>query len=96
MSKKIRIFAGPNGSGKTTLFNRIKEHYHYNIGIFVNADSIESQIKSSGKLPFGDFKIEATKAELIDFFYHSTLAKRAEIDLSGSFEVNNNTFLIKK
>jgi predicted ABC-type ATPase len=96
VSKKIRIFAGPNGSGKTTLFNRIWEHYHYNIGVFVNADSIESIIKENGKLPFVDFKIEVAQTELIDFFLHSTLAKRAEIDFSDSFEVVDNIFGIKK
>ncbi len=68
MIKKIRIFAGPNGSGKTTLFNRIKEYYHYNIGIFVNADFIESKLKENGELNFVKFEIEASANELVIFF----------------------------
>lgn len=96
MSKKIRIFAGPNGSGKTSLFTRIHEYYHYNIGIFVNPDIIESEIKKNSKLRFSDFNIQVTNIELVDFFSHSTLTKKAGIDISNAFEVIENVFYIKE
>lgn len=96
MNKKIRIFAGPNGSGKTSLFKRIEEHYHFNIGIFINPDIVEAVMKEKGELPFSDFKIKVTNEELLDFFLHSTLALRARIDVNGLFEVKNNIFVINR
>ena len=96
MSKKIRIFAGPNGSGKTSLFDRIHKHYHYNVGIFVNPDNIELIIKKSGELQFSDFKIQVTQEELNDFFINSSLTLKAGVDISNTFDVINNVFVLKK
>ncbi len=96
MSKKLRIFAGPNGSGKTTLFNRIQDYYHYNTGIFINPDLIEKKLKGKGELHFSDFKIHATKEELKVFFSESSLAKKAQISVANTFEVSENSVIVKK
>lgn len=52
---KLRIFAGPNGSGKSTLFEKIK--LYYQTGVFVNADSIEKQIREHGFINLSDYNI---------------------------------------
>lgn len=55
---KFRLFSGPNGSGKSTLIAEISESF--NLGIFINADLIEYELRKSkfidlqslfGKLP---------------------------------------------
>lgn len=46
MSRRLRIFAGPNGSGKTTLYRITQNKFH--LGVMVNADVIEHDIRSSG------------------------------------------------
>ena len=47
------MFAGPNGSGKSTLINMIRKQY--NIGYFINADEIESEINKSKFIKCSDF-----------------------------------------
>lgn len=42
------MFAGPNGSGKSSLVNQIKQNF--NIGYFINADLVESELKNNGYL----------------------------------------------
>lgn len=46
--KKFRLFAGPNGSGKTTLINEISKQF--DIGYFINADMMESELTQKGSL----------------------------------------------
>lgn len=44
-AKRMRVFAGPNGSGKTTIFKEILRNSKVNLGVYVNADEIEMQLK---------------------------------------------------
>ncbi len=53
LTKRLRIIADPNGSGKTTLIERIKNNVH--LGVFINADEIESIIKKTTKLSFSAY-----------------------------------------
>ena len=51
--KRFRMFAGPNGSGKSTLIEDVKKYY--NVGYFINADVIESALKTKGFIHCDDF-----------------------------------------
>jgi predicted ABC-type ATPase len=42
---RLRVLAGPNGSGKSTIQRELKPEW---IGVFVNADEIERELKDSG------------------------------------------------
>jgi predicted ABC-type ATPase len=48
------MFAGPNGSGKSTLKSVLSDEL---IGIYVNADEIESEIRKSGQLKLERFEL---------------------------------------
>jgi len=51
---RLRVFAGPNGSGKSTIHEALKPEW---IGIYVNADEIEKQLRHSGTLDLNDFDL---------------------------------------
>lgn len=70
------MFAGPNGSGKST----IKEVVPANLlGIYLNADDIEKQIKQDGWFDLSAYEIESTAAQLMEFFQHSDLLANSEL-----------------
>lgn len=73
---RLRMFAGPNGSGKSTIKSKIGENL---LGVFINPDEIEAEIKRTGFLDFRNFGIEFQKAELIDFFQNSTFLKSVNL-----------------
>lgn len=53
MSKRFRMFAGSNGSGKSTLIEEISKNY--DIGYYINADIIESDLNDKGYLVCSHF-----------------------------------------
>ena len=70
-TKRLRIFAGPNGSGKSTIFQVVSKKVpcpHY-----VNADLIERELRTKGKLSFNDFNVLVSEAELKNSFAASGL-----------------------
>ncbi len=56
-TKRLRIFAGPNGSGKSSIHKTLVEAGDINLGIFVNADEIEKQLKNALRLDFSNYSI---------------------------------------
>ena len=58
---RIRMFAGPNGSGKSTLKHLLKPGL---IGIYVNADDIEAQWRTTGQLDFSKYQVTTTASEI--------------------------------
>lgn len=73
-TKRLRIFAGPNGSGKTTLYQLISEHC--DLGLFVNADIIEANLRDRGFFDFSSFHIPVEAESFLacftsSSFYHS-------------------------
>lgn len=62
---RLRMFAGPNGSGKSTIKDVISKEL---LGIYINPDDIEKNIKENGCLDFNNFEIEASEKEVLNFF----------------------------
>ncbi len=55
----VRVFAGPNGSGKSTVTRRFEKP----LGVYVNADEIEQQLRATGALDLGAFGLRMTTEE---------------------------------
>lgn len=66
---RLRMFAGPNGSGKSTLKEILKPEW---LGVYINADDLEAEIRANGFVSLHDFGVEATQAQLREFFANSS------------------------
>ncbi len=73
---RLRMFAGPNGSGKSTIKSVIRSEL---LGVYVNPDEIEQEIRKFDSLDLQPFRIRTTAAEILTFFRNSTLLARAEL-----------------
>lgn len=71
---RLRMFAGPNGSGKSTLKEVLDPDW---LGVYVNADDIEADVRQRGFLALEDFGVETSEAELHAFFADSTLLRKS-------------------
>ncbi len=70
------MFAGPNGSGKSTFKSIIRPEL---LGIFINPDEIEKEIRDFDFLNLEGYKVETTEKEILDFFIKSQLLKTADL-----------------
>ena len=59
-----RMFAGPNGSGKSTIKSVINEEL---LGIYINPDEIEKEIKEYGFIEFGNFGFDNLLSHTCEF-----------------------------
>lgn len=64
------MFAGPNGSGKSTLKHLIKPEL---LGVYINADDIELQLKTTGKLSLSQYRVATSADEWQSYLPQSTL-----------------------
>jgi predicted ABC-type ATPase len=71
---RLRMFAGPNGSGKSTIKSLLTPEL---LGIYINPDDIQTQVKTTTQLDLRPFGIRPSKNEIIAHFVHSSLAARA-------------------
>lgn len=67
------MFAGPNGSGKSTLKDELELRW---LGVYVNADDLEAEIRATGGVSLVQFGTQATQKELSEFFASSTLFEK--------------------
>lgn len=72
-TKRIRIFAGPNGSGKTSLIRNFPTKIP--LGVYVNADDIERELKEKKYLRFDSFNLKVTKQTFFDYFKTGSISK---------------------
>ncbi len=79
---RLRMFAGPNGSGKSTIKSVIRSEL---LGVYVNPDEIEAEIKRNDYLDFGEFEIQTEKAEVVGFFQTSTLLEKAGLLVEAEY-----------
>ena len=70
---RLRMFAGPNGSGKSTLKDVLEPDW---LGVYVNADDIEAEIRAQGFASLAPYGVTATQAELRAFFAGSDFLKQ--------------------
>ena len=62
---RVRVFAGPNGSGKSTLKSVLPPRL---LGVYLNPDEIEKDIRARGLLFFEDYGVVTTADEALAFF----------------------------
>lgn len=74
LAPRLRMFAGPNGSGKSTIKDVLPAEL---LGVYINADDIEKNIRTMGRLNLSDFQVTANAVELQEFFTASTLLAKA-------------------
>jgi len=80
-TKRLRMFAGPNGSGKSTIFDDININYDVDLGIYLNADEIEKQLKSNHEILLSDFNLSSDDYQNFDdFIKNHTLFEKASED----------------
>lgn len=72
------MFAGPNGSGKSTMKELLPPQW---LGVYVNADEIEVELKRTGSLDLSSFRIHPKEEDLSRFLSSSTLL--AKMGLTG-------------
>lgn len=97
---RLRMFAGPNGSGKSTIKAVIRPEL---LGVYINPDEIEKEIRERDFLDLKHFQVDATAAETLAFFNDSVLLSRAGLldeaqclrfndDKLSFFEVSVNSY----
>ncbi len=85
---RLRMFAGPNGSGKSTIKSVIRKEL---LGIYINPDEIEAEIKQFDFLDLSSFGILANETEVLDFFQNSILLEKADLlDEADSLRFSEN------
>ncbi len=77
---RLRMFAGPNGSGKSTIKSFINKDL---LGIYINPDELEIEIKKHDLLDLKSFGIETNEKEILEFFRNSTLLEKANLLLEA-------------
>lgn len=73
---RLRMFAGANGSGKSTLKSVINPAL---LGVYINPDDIEREIKAQGFLDFSAYQVTTTENEVLSFFTNSSFLKSANL-----------------
>ncbi len=95
--KRFRLFAGPNGSGKSTLFESLRENGEIHTEIYISADRIEAQIKSTGIFYFNAYRVSATQEGFEKFSNSITSTEYFPIDkINKSIEIKSGVLSIKK
>lgn len=88
---RLRMFAGPNGSGKSTIKRMVRPEL---LGIYVNPDEIEKEIKDDGFLDLEAYQVLTTEQEILNFFEKSTLLEKNNyIDDTEYLRFNDNKLI---
>jgi predicted ABC-type ATPase len=72
------MLAGPNGSGKSTLKNKLRSKFGAEfLGVDLNPDDIESEVRDQGRLSLARFAIAAETEQVREFVASHPLARSA-------------------
>lgn len=85
------MFAGPNGSGKTTLAEAV-EKKSIPLGVFVNADNIEKELRGKGAFSLNTFSFESDTKTLQSFIQDDGMTPKIlkTTDIHLSFSISDN------
>lgn len=73
---RLRMFAGPNGSGKSTLKPLLEAELPAKyLGIYLNPDEIEQEIREQGFLDLNARRVTTAADKVLDFFRGSSLLR---------------------
>lgn len=88
---RLRMFAGPNGSGKSTIKAVVEDEIgQESLGVYINPDEIENDIRRSNVLDFSDYNVETSAAEVLGFFKQSSfLAKVGLTNATGALRFDD-------
>jgi len=84
---RLRMFAGPNGSGKSTLNGIISKEL---LGVYVNADEIEKEIKKNGFLDLSGYGIVSDEKSVLSFFVKHPLLVKSNFDDRNQLKFSDN------
>ncbi len=84
---RLRMFAGPNGSGKSTLNSIISKEL---LGVYINADEIEKEIKKNDFLDLSSYGIESDEEIVLSFFINHPLLIKADFNDVGQIKFIDN------
>lgn len=81
LTPRIRMFAGPNGSGKSTLKQVLSNEL---VGIYINADEIEHEIRQTGALELNRFQLNDDASDLKAALSSNLRLKDLKVSISES------------
>jgi predicted ABC-type ATPase len=91
------MFAGPNGSGKSTLIRKLQSVVLRPdmLGVYINPDNIEQELREEGSLDFARFRIPpATASGIIPFLASSPfLQTRNLAGIAQKIKISNGRLL---
>lgn len=85
---RLRMFAGPNGSGKSTLWQQFKTNFPTEVvGVYVNADEFEKDLKASG-LDLAALGVQAEEEAIQAFLsVHPLLVREGKTEDARTFKL---------
>jgi predicted ABC-type ATPase len=94
--KRVRVFAGPNGSGKSTFIDSFPSSPKLRLGVYINADEIEVQLKKCQLLQFEKYKVVSSTDEFRLHLINSKFSvdKAGIQNLQEKFSVINNDLIV--
>lgn len=86
------MFAGPNGSGKSTLLADLRSRF--SLGVYINADDIEHNLREKGFMHLDDFQLTATQEQLLAFLASGQTALSKSSSAAALLRIERNVLVL--